>query len=53
MLKNPAKYERDVSLAKFVAISCHVSSCFATRCLLVTAKELWWMNQETQVENAQ
>jgi hypothetical protein len=21
-------------------------SCFATRCLLVTARELWWMNQE-------
>jgi hypothetical protein len=21
-------------------------SCFATRCLLVTARELWWVNQE-------
>jgi hypothetical protein len=27
-------------------ISCQVSPCFATRCLLVTARELWWMNQE-------
>jgi hypothetical protein len=38
---------REVSIlsAKFTAI-CHQISCFATRCLLVTARELWWMNQE-------
>jgi hypothetical protein len=46
MLKSPAEYERDISSAKFTAISLQVSPCFATRCLLVTARELWWMNHE-------
>jgi hypothetical protein len=31
MLKNPAEYEREASLAKFTEISCQLSPCFATR----------------------
>jgi hypothetical protein len=46
MLKNAAEYERYMFSAKFTAISFQVSPFFAARCLLVTAKELWWTIQE-------
>jgi hypothetical protein len=47
MLKNPVEYERD---GYFVGkIHGHFSpcfSCFTIRFLLLTARELWWLNQE-------
>jgi hypothetical protein len=46
MLKNPASMKRDTSSAKFMAISREVPPCFVTRSLLVTDRELQWMNQE-------
>jgi hypothetical protein len=47
MLKNSAECERGGSSAKFTVISIQISSCFALDYwLLVTARELWWMNQE-------
>jgi hypothetical protein len=46
MLKIPAQYDRDTSpgkikglLTNFLLLCCSVS-------LLVTARELWWVNQE-------
>jgi hypothetical protein len=46
MLKNPTMYETDIPsanslpfLAKFLLLRCLV-------CVVVTARELWWMNQE-------
>jgi hypothetical protein len=46
MSKIPEEYDRDISPAKLTDICRQVSSCFAARCLLVFARELWWMNQE-------
>jgi hypothetical protein len=46
MVKIPTDYDRDTSPAKFTDISRQVTPCFATRCVLVFARELWWMNQE-------
>jgi hypothetical protein len=44
-IKDPYSMKRDTFRLNSV-ISWQVSSCFATRCLLVTARELWWVNQE-------
>jgi hypothetical protein len=45
-VKEPYEYERDTSSAKFTDISRQLSPFFATRCLLVFARELWLMSQE-------
>jgi hypothetical protein len=46
MLKIPAEYERDISSAKFTAISCQVTRDSLLGVSAVLARELWWMNQE-------
>jgi hypothetical protein len=40
------EYDRDTLLEKLTDISCQISPCFATRCLLAFARQLWWMNHE-------
>jgi hypothetical protein len=44
--KEPYRYERRYFTVKIHGHFLPSVSCFATRCLLVTARELWWMNQE-------
>jgi hypothetical protein len=46
MLKIPAEYERDISSAKFTAISCQVTRDSLLGVSAVLARELWWMNQQ-------
>jgi hypothetical protein len=46
ILKNPAEYEKDISSAKFTAISRQVLLLRYLASLMVTARELWWMNRE-------
>jgi hypothetical protein len=45
MLEIHAEYEGDISSAKFTAISLQASPCYATRYLMVTARELYWMSE--------
>jgi hypothetical protein len=47
MLKNPAEDEGDISSTKLKDISVQVSPLLRYWvCLLVLARELWWINQE-------
>jgi hypothetical protein len=45
-VKNPYRYENRYFIGKIQGHFSPSFSCFATRCLLVIAGELWWMKQE-------